>query len=428
MIKNMKIPNILKNAGIYTMSSILSALVPFFCMPILTRYLTPEDYGVTAMMASIISFLTPLVGINVHGAIAANYYNKELDFNRYVKNCLSILLISTFIISMVVFVFEANIERMTFFPAEWLWSVTFICFVQFLFQVTLTMLQMQNKAITYGIAQIMNVVLNTSITLYLVVMIGMNWEGRALAQIVTAGLLAVYCIYFLYTNRMLSLNFDVLYVKDALNFGIPLIPHALSGYLLTIMDRFYISNYVDLATAGLFMLGSQIGGGIGIIATAFNNAYVPWLFEKLSKITDEFKIKIVKYTYIYFICALIIAIIYSAVMPYVLSVFLGEKFQNVSYYVIPFSLAGALNGMYYMVVAYIFYVKRTKELMFRTFGVSIIHTVMSYYSISNFGVIGACICVVLSYLLMFLVVWQFSKKVYQMPWNIKKAFFSDRKI
>ncbi len=406
-----------KQASIYTGSNILSALVPFMCMPVLTRYLTPEDYGVVAIMGSMISFLTPFVGMNIHGAIAASYYHDDVDFIRFVRNCLGILVLSTVAVSIIVFVFSAPIARYTLFPADWLWAIVMVCFGQFLLNIQLTILQVSQKAKNYGVVQVLNVICNTGLSIGLIVIFSMNWEGRAWAQVLTSVAFLLWTIVFLRNYGIKGLSFDRDYIKKALDFGVPLIPHAISGFLLTMADRFYIANFVDLSTAGLFVLGAQIGQGISLITDSFNNAYVPWLFEKLQNITEPVKLMLVRYTYRYFIGILIIAGVYSVIMPHFLGFFVGEKFYSAGDYIWAFAFSGALNGMYYMVVNYIFYERKTAQLMYRTFFMSVLHTMASYFFTSYFGAKGACICVVASYFLTFIVVWQLSNRVYPMPWG-----------
>ena len=405
-----------KQASIYTGSNILSALVPFMCMPVLTRYLTPEDYGIVAIMGSMISFMTPFVGMSIHGAIAANYYHDDVDFIRFVRNCLSILVLSTIAVSTIVFIFSSPIARYTLFPADWLWAVIMVCFGQFLLNIQLTILQVLQKAKNYGAVQVLNVICNTVLSIGLIVIFSMNWEGRVWAQIITSAIFLVWAVVFFRSYGINGLAFDKDYIKKALSFGVPLIPHAISGCLLTIVDRFYIANFVDVATAGLFVLGAQIGQGISLLTDSFNKAYVPWLFEKLQNITESTKIKLVRYTYIYFVGILIIAGAYSFVMPYFLGFFVGEKFYSAGNYVWAFAFAGALNGMYYMVVNYIFYVGNTTALMYRTFGGSIFHIAVSFFLTKSFGAEGASYAVLLSYFIIFAIVWQLSSKTYNMPW------------
>ena len=415
-LKRLQKISLLKNASIYTGANILSALVPFFCMPVLTRYLEPADYGIVAIMGSIISFVTPFVGVNIHGAIAAMYYHDDIDFNDFVKSCMSILVTSSVLVSFLLVIFSSYIEKYTLFPGDWLWSIIVICIGQFIFTVQLTILQIKQQAKHYGTLQLLNVVLNTGLSVFLVVVFSMNWQGRVIAQVLTVCLLLIINIVFLHKNNLLGLSRNKQYIRRALAFGIPLIPHAISGCLLTMVDRFYVANFIDIDTAGLFVLGAQIGSGMDLLTSSFNKAYVPWLYGKLKDITFETKQRIVRYTYIYFVVILVIAGLYSLIMPNLLGIFVGEKFYTAGNYVWAFAFAGALNGMYYMVVNYIFFMGDTKNLATITFGVSCLHVLISYNFVLIIGVIGACYGTLLSHVFLFIAVWNLSARTYKMPW------------
>lgn len=422
LFDQLKKTSLLKNASVYTGANLLSALVPFLCMPILTRYLTPEDYGIVAVMGSIISFLIPFVGLNVDGAIAAHYYSSRDTFEDFVKACNSILVISSFFVITIILLFADYIAEYTLFPGDWLWTVVMICISQFIYGMHLTLLQIRKMAINYGILQVLNVCFNVGLSIFLVVILNMNWQGRVLAQCITMFGFMVVSIVFLYKNKLFGFNADINYFKEALTFGIPLIPHTISGSIMTVLDRIYVANIVDLGTAGLFVIGAQIGGGVELLVSSFNKAYVPWLYDKLSTIDTVKKYRIVRYTYFYFIMVLLLAIAYSYVAPLILEIFVGEKFLGASSYVWAFALSGALSGMYYMVVNYIFYSRKTVYLMLATFLSALLHAFISYYFTLYYGILGTCFSVVLSHFIIFILVWYLSNKVYKMPWVDIRVF------
>ncbi|NLE26818.1 MAG: oligosaccharide flippase family protein, partial [Clostridiaceae bacterium] len=99
MIKRIINSSLFQSAGIYTITSGINAAIPFLLMPILTRYLTPLDYGTVAMFGVLLSFVAPFTGLSINGAIARQYYaSNEVDMPRYVSNCLMILLTSTMLV------------------------------------------------------------------------------------------------------------------------------------------------------------------------------------------------------------------------------------------------------------------------------------------------------------------------------------------
>ena len=197
-----------------------------------------------------------------------------------------------------------------------------------------------------------------------------------------------------------------------------MIPHALSGSIISMTDRFFITSMVGLAATGVYTVGYQVGSIVNILAISFNNAYVPWLYERLKKNENTTKSKIVKFTYVYFVVIALIAISLGIIAPYALKVFLGKSFNESSIYVIWVALGYAFNGMYLMVVNYIFYAQKTKYLAIVTFLTAVINIILNYFFIRENGAIGAAQATTITFSIKFLVVWILSNKVQKMPWNL----------
>jgi len=61
-------------------------------MPILTRYLTPEDYGIIAMFGVLLGITGAIIGVSVHSAIQRQYFERDrIDFHKYIACCFIIL-------------------------------------------------------------------------------------------------------------------------------------------------------------------------------------------------------------------------------------------------------------------------------------------------------------------------------------------------
>lgn len=86
---------LIRSASIYTLTNVINKAIPFLLLPILTRYLTPEDYGIVSMFGVLVSLVTPFTGLSIHGAIARMYYEIDsVDIKAYITNCLLILLLT----------------------------------------------------------------------------------------------------------------------------------------------------------------------------------------------------------------------------------------------------------------------------------------------------------------------------------------------
>jgi len=84
----------------YLSAEIFTKALAFISVPIFTRLLLPNEYGILAIFSSIISIFTILLGFNIRGAVARYYYEKSNDFAEFLgSNLLFILLFNFFAIS-----------------------------------------------------------------------------------------------------------------------------------------------------------------------------------------------------------------------------------------------------------------------------------------------------------------------------------------
>lgn len=421
MIKRILDSSLFKDVGIYAFFSMLNSAIPFFLLPVLTRYLSPEDYGILAMFAVLVGICRPFLGLNVHGAIRVKFFDKnEIDLPRYIGNCLYILLIATAISSFVIWLFADTLSNLSAFPKDWLWAVVLVAFGQFIITVLMIIWQVQNKATKYGVYQVLQTLSILTITIYLVVVLGKNWQGKVQAQLITIFVFTAYGLYWLYKNGWVTLSYSKPYTSNALKFGVPLIPHNLGGMLTTYTDRLFITNMVGVAATGIYTVGWQISQIITILDKSFSNAYVPWLFERLKKNDYKTKVKIVKFTYAYFIAILAFAVGLALLAPLFLRFFVGKEFLGAEIFILWVALGCAFSGMYLMVVKYIFYAEKTHILAWVTFFKGLLNVVLNYFFIKRNGAVGAAQATAITLFVGFILTWYLSARVYKMPWNLAR--------
>jgi O-antigen/teichoic acid export membrane protein len=152
---------------------------------------------------------------------------------------------------------------------------------------------------------------------------------------------------------------------------------------------------------------------------SFNNAFVPWLFERLKKSEIEVNLTIVRNTYIYFIVLAFAGLMYYILLPIGISLFVDQKFIDSLGYTSWLILGFVFQGMYYMVTNYIVFSGKTIVQSVITVSIGIMSLPLNYFLILNFGAIGASVSFSVSYLFMFLFTWIAAEKLYPMPWNLK---------
>jgi O-antigen/teichoic acid export membrane protein len=408
-----------KNVSIYAITNVIVRVIPFLLLPILTRYLTPSDYGIVATFQVILGITIVFVGLNAHGAVAVNFFklNKE-ELGVYIGNVIYILSASFICTFSIMIVMKWSLSHLLKFPESWLPIIAFVALSQSIFTLTLILWQVEQRSLPYGIFQIVQTITNIILSLYFVVALDWRWQGRLLGIIITSIIFGFISIFIIGKRGYVDLSFNKTYIKDILFFGIPLIAHSLGTWIITSIDRIFINSMVSVTETGMYAVGYQIGMIIGLLATSFNQGWVPFLYEKLREDDYDTKIKIVKFTYVYDAVIIILALFLAFISPYFLSFFVGEDFYSAYKYVLWIALGYAANGMYFMVVNYIFYVKKTYILTWITLFSAVANVILNFFLIKANGPIGAAQATAICFFLSFVLTWISSAKVYEMPWSI----------
>jgi O-antigen/teichoic acid export membrane protein len=185
---------------------------------------------------------------------------------------------------------------------------------------------------------------------------------------------------------------------------------------MTSVDRFLINHFVGLADTGIYSVGYQIGMIIGVVATAFNQAWAPFFYGKMNRVDHRGKLHLVKFTYTYFIVIMLMALLLALTARSFIHFLMGSDFIESTRFVFWIALSYAFNGMYFMVCLYIMYTKKTHILSIASFIVGVLHILISFYLVSRHGAIGAAQATMISFFIRFVLVWMLSAKVCPMPW------------
>ncbi len=409
--------NLFGHAGVYTISNIAVAGVPFLLLPLLTRALDPAAFGMVAMFSLVVAFMSVGVGLNIHGAITVRYFdNSNYDIPRYVSSAFFVLVLSSILIFFLVLLIGEGISKVTSIPLGWLYVSILVAFFQIFVQILLALWQAAKQSINYGVFKISLAVLDAFGSIILVVVLSFSWQGRISGMLAAWLCAAIIAAFFLIRGRWLVNSIDLSYTRDALSYGIPLVPHALGGLLLGMADRFMVTSILDVTNTGVYVVAVQIGLIIGILADSFNRAFAPWLMEKLGNIDYKLQRKIVLFTYAYFLSILLFAVLGGALTPYLLPIIVGPQYQSAGSIIIYILIGNAFTGMYYMVTNYIFFSRRTGLLSTLTMIVGALTVVSSWFLIKAYGLTGAAIGFMLGQAGLFFGAWVLSNICVPMPW------------
>lgn len=411
----------LKKTLVYTFCAIFSAAIPFLLLPVLTRYLSPEEYGQIAMFNVFIAALAAIIGFSVHGAANRRFFDEDvsdIELARFNGNCFFILLISTALALLMLTFFDIHLASYLGIPNTWIYLGIANVFCGFVFNLRLGQWQIRGQAKSFGFLQITSSLIALSFSLLFIVLLRLGPEGRIYGIVLSSVIVGFISYYTLINNKLFLFEYNQQDIKEALSFGIPLIPHVLGGFLILSLDRLLINKELGLEMTGIYMVAVGLGSALNIVFNSINKAYTPWLFGELKENNQDKKIDIVKYTYIYFVFLMLMSVIAFFIASPILKLIVGEKFHQ-SADVLPIIVVGQVFiGMYFVVTNYIFYVKKTKFLSYVTISCGLINFILLLIFIPMHGINGAAVAFLIANLLRFVATWVLSIKLYAMPWAL----------
>lgn len=414
-----------RNTLIYTVTDAISKGLAFFVLPFISYYLDPDQLGIAANFDVLVSILSLVAGLAIVNGLPYFYYDRtKEDVAVLIFNL--ILIFSTILITSVgIFFLSSDLIDTNLhlgLSLQLLTILNVLCVL--LTGLGTTVYRLENKPIPFSVLQILQTLINLSLLIWLVIGQKQQAVGKIYSMVGTNIVMSIIHTTLLFKRGFIKVKLKSNSIKELLRFGLPLLPHSLSFWLKGGMDKVLLTTYCGLAANGLYSMALSFGAMYSIFATAFSNAYVPYLQERLSKINDSNRISehrsIVVWSYK---VMMIFGLLYGFVLVtcwFAIKYVLSDKYIGSLQFLPWLLLAQFLQACYSMVVQFPYSQKKTFGLGAITFSSSVIQLFLTYLFVSTMGITGINVSLVLGTLITLVGVWWYSNRVYPLPWfNIK---------
>ena len=418
----------LAGTAVYLVSNILNAAIPFLLLPVLTRYLSTEEYGQVAMFQTLFGALTAFIGLSMQGAAGRKFYDGNLDENslrEFIGSCLQILCVTSAVTMIVLVSLSGPLSGWMGLDRNWIFMAVLMTACMSVVQIRLGQWQVRKQAKQFGAMQVSQGLLNVALSLILVVVLVQGAGGRIVAQVWAAGLFGLLALWLLRRDDLLRFRvWRPDYIREALSFGVPLIPHVGGIFLLSSVDRFVVNSHLGLSQTGIYMVAVQFAAALALVFDAINKAYVPWLFERLKRNRADELRQIVRLTYAWYGVILCGGGLAFVVGPWLVIFVAGEQYAKAGDVIGWLALGQVFGGMYLMVTNYIFYSKRTGLLSVVTIMAGLLNVALLYALIGHFGLEGAAYAFCIAMAVRFFLSWWVAQRRHAMPWFEFGTLFS----
>lgn len=391
----------------FTVCSFLQKGIQFITVPIFTRMLTTEQYGLFNVFNSWLQIVMIFATLNLYCGVFNNGMLKyEDDRDRYVSSmqgvsttvtllCLGVYLLNTGfwnrILELPTVLVLAMFVEVLFIPAISFWSA--------------------KQRFDYKYKALVLLTIGMSIADPLIgILAVMSTEYKGEAKILSAVLVQVVVGLLIYIyNAFKGKSFYVKeYWKFAIAFNVPLIPHYLSQTVLNNSDRIIINQICGGHQAGIYSVAYSAAMILSIINFSVNNSFIPWTYKKMK--SEEYNDigKVANFILI-LIAGMNLALI--AFAPEAISILAPKQYFDAIWVIPPVAVSVYFMFMYTLFGNIEFYFEENKFVMFASIIGAILNIVLNYMFIPIYGYIVAAYTTLGCYILYSVSHYIFMKRV-----------------
>ena len=406
--------NLLRGSVIYGSVTIFSRIASIILIPILTRLLSPPEYGALSMMLTIVQLINFLATLEVAQAVTLFFTDRNLN-NRdlYPSTAIRFSLAMYILLLVIIAIFGEFIAGM--FGKGTIGSTLILAGTMLMaangwFFFIQNQLRLEFKSRWYAALTLGFVVLTSCGAVIGAIYYTQPTEGVIFGQ--AAGAFIVSIIGMIILWKRLNTGFSVIKLRQMLKFSLPLVPAGLLLIAGQHVAKFILGIYGNLEDVGIFGLAYQIAGFSGLAILGVQTAITPSILANHHQ--NETPKMLGRLFDIFTIVSLIFCSFLSVFSHELVLIFSTPSYIRAANLVPFFAFAIALNGLYIFFPGKIIKGKSVKQLS-ASIGSFLTALGTGFILIRMDGVRGASLSVLFSSAVFFFIWCYISQKLYHLP-------------
>jgi O-antigen/teichoic acid export membrane protein len=403
-----------KDTFLATIANIAMSLKGIILLPILTKTLDAELYGIWSLILVTIALLTPLALLQLNQAMT-RFLAAEEDKKKISKGVSSIF-IAVFLIgaalSLVIFAGAKPLAVTLFGGANaepFIKIAAFVLFITVIDQIVSQYFRAFRQMKRYSFFMILQTVGEVSLIAYFV-SAGLGLFG-ALYSLLAVRALTFTIGFLLVTSEIKITTPQISLLRPYLFFSLPLIPFMLCAWIVTLSDRYVIGYFMSIDAVGVYSACYALGS----MAQFFISPLWIVLFPATTNLYEKNQIpelkNHLKYSLKFFLMFAIPASFgLSVLSKSLLGVLTTPKFIE-GYLIVPIVAVGVVLFSSSTIMGNILMlVKRTKTLSL-IYGISaLINIMLNIILVPLIGILGAAIATLMTFMVHLVVIGKISFK------------------
>lgn len=400
---------------------VVSNLFPLLTLPIFTRILTPEDYGVWGLAQVYAVFVNGVANFGLTLGFERNFFENK-DTNSRAGLLYSILLfvsIAFIIGGILTFIFKAQLSQWIIgspthsFILFWSYCAIGIMGLKSYFLIYFKNTENAKSLTKYTISEsILVLIISLFLVAYLRIgIIGLVW-GQLIGSFITFSVLSATFI------KSVPISFNTKALKNALKLSLPLTPRIFFGIIGKNFDKYLIGLLNSVGGVGIYNIGMKVAAIFFAYIVAIQNVFLPQVYNRMFSDDKRVSNSIGKYLTPFIYISIILGVLISLFSEEIIMVLTPKSYYGA---IDVISILSLLYGSYFFgTIPQLLYGKKTFIIsILSIIGIGL-NILINIPFIISWGVIGAAWGTLTAGLVVGTISFLVSQRYFKIAWEYKK--------
>lgn len=404
-----------KNTAIIAIGKISTQFISFFLLPLYTAMLSTEEFGTVDVFNTCVALLLPVITLQIEqGAFRflVDIRDEKRKQQELITSVTAFIMLQC-VVCVIAYVIAAPMIQID--------NKIYILLNMVANAFAMTFLQVSrgvgNNA-AYSVGSFLTAVSSIALNVLLIVGLKMGAEGMLLATFLGN---VVCCVYLFFRLKLFSFiklsyfNKDIL--KKMLAYSLPLVPSAISWWLINASDRLIVAGYFGLDANGILSVAHKFPSVYAAIYSIVNMTWIESATMYMHKEDGEKYFNDMINVLQKLFTSAFLGIV--AVMPFVFPFLVNEAYKE-AYGLIPIYMLASVTNASVSLISVVYTVDlASKEIAKTTVFAGIINIVVHFCLIRFIGLYAAAASSAIAYSLMTIYRYIDGRKRYKFSFDMK---------
>jgi len=415
---------IFSDTVIYTAGSVFNRLLPFLLLPVYTFYFNPESYGVFSLVYSFWFFISVFYLYGMETSFQKFFIEaKTAEEKRSIfSSTLILIFLTSVVFSTAVYFCSDFISLKLTGNANNAWLIkilSVILVMDSLYRFPMILINSEQRSKLYASINAVGVVLNVAVNIVFIIYLKYGIEAIFYSYLISYSF--IFAASLIVCSKYLRFKIDFENIKILLKFAYLFLYYGVFLISMDLVDRFILEYFKGTAEVGIYSACYRIGIVMNLVITGFKVAWTPFF---LNMKEDQSNKEIFSRIFTYFCYGGLIAFLtFSLLADDIVKINIaGYTMLNGSYWsglvIVPYILMAYLfSGLYLNLNVASFFQNKIKYLIISSAAGCISNIILNLILIPRYSITGAAVATMLSYMIMFFVLYFYSQRIYKINYE-----------